>query len=88
MVTVDRPEIVTGTTPLSFKADGAAATGGEQAANTLQPGSSSRHTTTANAKVAGTTAASLLVEERPCLFSHGRGLVELSAGCCQQRSHM
>jgi hypothetical protein len=47
--------------------------GGEQAANPLQPVDSSRHTTTANAKVAGTITASPLVTIWRCLRSHGRG---------------
>jgi hypothetical protein len=46
--------------------------GGEQAANTLQPGSTSRHATTANDEVGGMIAASPLVKQRPYLFSHGR----------------
>jgi hypothetical protein len=44
-----------------------------QAASRRQPAGKSRHTTTANAKVAGTIAASPLVEERLYLFSHGKG---------------
>jgi hypothetical protein len=47
--------------------------GGEQAANTLQPGNTSRHATTANAKVGATVGAFLLITRRPYLFSHGRG---------------
>jgi hypothetical protein len=47
--------------------------GGEQAANALQPDSSSRHAMTSDAKVGSTIAASPLVASRPCLFSHGRG---------------
>jgi hypothetical protein len=43
--------------------------GGEQAANTLQPGSSSRHVATLDAKVGGTITASPLVPRRPYLFS-------------------
>src|SRR5215218_10171214 len=50
--------------------DGAA--GGIQAANALQPDSSSRHTTTANPKVRSTIPASPLVTGRRCLRSHGR----------------
>jgi hypothetical protein len=46
--------------------------GGKQAANALQPDSSSRYAPTANAKVGGTIEASLLVKRRPCLSSHGR----------------
>jgi hypothetical protein len=41
---------------------------GDEQANTLQPTDSGRHTTTANAKVRATIAASPLVRERPCLF--------------------
>jgi hypothetical protein len=48
--------------------------GGEQAANALQLDSSSRYATTAETKVGATLAALLLVKQRPCLFSHGRGL--------------
>ena len=44
--------------------------GGEQAANALQLGSSSRHTTTPDAKVRGTIEASPLVRGRRCLRSH------------------
>jgi hypothetical protein len=40
----------------------------EQAANTLQPTGSSRHTTTANAKVGATVGAFILVMGRPYLF--------------------
>jgi hypothetical protein len=47
--------------------------GGEQAANLLQPADSSRHATTAHAKVGGTIAASPLVMGRLCLFSPSRG---------------
>jgi 3D (Asp-Asp-Asp) domain-containing protein len=39
----------------------------------LQPGGTSRHTTTTNAKVGTTVAAFTLVTERACLFSHGSG---------------
>src|SRR5215207_2909656 len=46
-------------------------TGGEQAANALQPGDSSRHTTTLDAKVGSTITALLLVDGRPCVFSPG-----------------
>ena len=42
--------------------------GGEQAANTLQPTGSSRHTTTLDAKVEGTITATPLVTRRPYLF--------------------
>jgi hypothetical protein len=44
--------------------------GGEQAANALPPGSSSRHATTANAKVRGAIEASPLVTRWRCLRSH------------------
>src|SRR5829696_2535779 len=44
------------------------AVGGEQAANPLQPADSSRHATTLDAKVSGTTAASPLVAGRPYLL--------------------
>jgi len=46
-----------------------AAIGGEQAANTLQPDGSSRHTTTANAKVRGAIEALRLVTRCRCLRS-------------------
>ena len=46
--------------------------GGEQAANTLQPTGSSRHTTTANGEVETAIAALLLVNGSACLFSHGK----------------
>jgi len=46
-------------------------TGGEQAANTLQPGDSSRHATTANAKVRGAIEGWPLVTRWRCLCSHG-----------------
>src|SRR5215211_2682417 len=45
--------------------------GGKQAANTLEPDSSSRYATTANTKRIGSIEASLLVVRGPCLFSHG-----------------
>jgi hypothetical protein len=48
----------------------ASSAGGEQAANTLQPAGSNRHTTTANAKVSGTIEASRLVTKWRCLRSH------------------
>ena len=57
-------EVTIGSTPT---------TGGEQAANTLQPDGKSRHATTLDAKVGGAIEASLLVMERSCLFSHGTG---------------
>jgi len=41
---------------------------GKQAANTLQPTSTSQHPTTPDAKVEGTITASPLVTRRPCLF--------------------
>jgi hypothetical protein len=43
----------------------------ELTANALQPDSSSRHTTTPNAKAEGTIPASPPAKRRPCLFSHG-----------------
>src|SRR5215218_3155922 len=49
--------------------------GGEQAADALQPDNTSRHATTANAKVTGAIEALLLVMGRPCLRSHSRGPV-------------
>jgi hypothetical protein len=45
--------------------------GAEQAANALQPGNSSRHATTANAKVRGGIEALRLVRRWRCLRSHG-----------------
>jgi hypothetical protein len=47
--------------------------GKHQAASTLQPTRSSRHTTTLDAEVQDTTAVSPLVTGRPYLFSHGKG---------------
>jgi len=63
-----RPEIVTGQDHTSSRP-----AGGKQAANTLQPGGTSRHTTTANAKVRGAIEALRLVTKWRCLRSHGSG---------------
>jgi hypothetical protein len=48
------------------------AAGGERAANSLQRAGSSRHATTANAKVRGAIEALPLVIKWRCLRSHGR----------------
>jgi hypothetical protein len=58
--------------------------GGEQAANALQPTSSSRYATTLDAKVRGPIEASPLITRRPCLFSHDRGH---SFETCQYPNH-
>jgi hypothetical protein len=62
----DRPENVTDKPP-------PCPAGGEQAANVLQPDSSSRHATTLNAKVRGMIEALRLVMSWRCLRSPGRG---------------
>jgi hypothetical protein len=62
-------------------------TGGEQAANPLQPGSTCRHTTTLDVKVRGTITASLLVKQQPCLFSHGSDRSPSSGALVSSRSY-
>src|SRR5215218_6724372 len=61
--------------------DARRAPGGEQAANTLQPDSSSRHATTANVEVGSAIAASVLVNGSTCLRSHSSGpCLEMAPG--------